>query len=308
MARIAHVSDPHLAPLPRPTVPELAGKRLSGYLSWIVKRRSIHLRSVLDLVVADVKRARPDHVALTGDLINISLKAEYVQARAWLEGFGSPDWITVAPGNHDAYIPMAWDRGPGLWADYFASEPQRREAGGSLASYFPLVRFRKTIAVVAVSTAVPTAVGVATGILGPEQLERIETVLADLRQRGFYRLLLIHHPPLRRLAPARKELLDGDRLRTVLEAEGCELVIYGHNHLHQRAEIASAHGPVHMIGIPSASQIEHHGCTAAWNLYDIKRQAGAWTTDVTTRSFDPKTRSIVTSAQFQLVHSQEDQA
>ena len=306
MARIAHVSDPHLAPLPRPTLSELAGKRLSGYLSWTLKRHNIHLRPVLDLIVADVKRARPDHVALTGDLVNISLMAEYRQARAWLEDFGTPDWITLAPGNHDAYVHVPWESGPGLWQAYFESAPHRRETKATLAGYFPLVRFRKSLAIIAVSTAVPTAVGIATGLLGEEQLERLAKVLADLRQRGFYRLLLIHHPPLRRLAPARKELLDGDRLRAVLEAEGTELVVYGHNHLHQRAEIASAHGPVHMIGIPSASQIEHHGCTAAWNLYEVKRQGGTWTTDVTTRSFDPQSRSITTSAHYQLIHRPED--
>lgn len=304
MFKIAHLTDPHLAPLPWPSLLELAGKRATGFLSWQLKRRDIHLRSVLDTVTADIRRHEPDHVALTGDLVNISLPAEFIQARDWLGSFGPGEWITLAPGNHDAYVKIPWDSGPGLWREYFTSELRTEPTQeDSFDGAFPLVRFRRNAAVIAVSTARPTTAGIATGWLGASQLERLRTILSDLRQRGFYRMLLIHHPPLRNLAPIRKELTDGDRLRALLEAEGCELVVYGHNHLHQRADMASRHGPVHMIGLPSASQIEHHGCTAAWNLFDVKRQSGTWTTDVTTRSFDTGSRTMKTSAVYRLDHA-----
>jgi 3',5'-cyclic AMP phosphodiesterase CpdA len=55
----------------------------------------------------------PDHVALTGDLINLSLQAEYRLAAKWLAALGDPDWITFVPGNHDAYVPFPWDTGWG---------------------------------------------------------------------------------------------------------------------------------------------------------------------------------------------------
>ncbi|HEX3710381.1 MAG TPA: metallophosphoesterase, partial [Pseudolabrys sp.] len=38
---LAHLSDPHLAPLPRPRVDELIGKRITGYVNWRRHRRFV---------------------------------------------------------------------------------------------------------------------------------------------------------------------------------------------------------------------------------------------------------------------------
>ena len=39
---LAHLSDPHLSPLPTPRLRELTGKRLLGYLNWRRSRRDEH--------------------------------------------------------------------------------------------------------------------------------------------------------------------------------------------------------------------------------------------------------------------------
>ena len=39
---LAHLSDPHLAPLPTPNPLQLLSKRGLGYINWLRKRRSIH--------------------------------------------------------------------------------------------------------------------------------------------------------------------------------------------------------------------------------------------------------------------------
>jgi hypothetical protein len=39
---LAHVSDPHLAPLPQPQLIELIGKRATGFVNWRRKREAIH--------------------------------------------------------------------------------------------------------------------------------------------------------------------------------------------------------------------------------------------------------------------------
>ena len=38
---LAHLSDPHLAPLPQPRATELLGKRALGYVNW-VRNRHLH--------------------------------------------------------------------------------------------------------------------------------------------------------------------------------------------------------------------------------------------------------------------------
>ncbi len=163
----------------------------------------------------------------------------------------------------------------------------------SLAARFPYIRFRRNVAIIGVSTAVPTAPGTASGMLGKAQLTRLEAALKQTRERGFYRVLLLHHPPLAGLAPRRKSLHDSPALLHVLEGEGAELVLYGHNHRHQQASLDGSHGKVHIVGVPSASQTLCHEATAAWNLFAIRREDKAWITEMTTRCFDPEANSMM---------------
>src|ERR1700728_1431369 len=79
---LAHLSDPHLPPLPAPRLRELAGKRALGYLNWKRNRYKFHRRDVLDALVSDIRSQAPDHIAVTGDLVNLALEAEFVPARA----------------------------------------------------------------------------------------------------------------------------------------------------------------------------------------------------------------------------------
>src|SRR5262245_7880467 len=101
---LAHLSDPHLAPLPRVRFAELLSKRGLGYINWLRKRRSIHRADVLSALVSDLKGQGPDHIAVTGDLVNLSLTNEFKPARDWLGGLGGPRDVTAVPGNHDAYV------------------------------------------------------------------------------------------------------------------------------------------------------------------------------------------------------------
>ena len=41
---LAHLSDPHLGPMPPARVGELASKRAIGYLNWHRKRHMVHRR------------------------------------------------------------------------------------------------------------------------------------------------------------------------------------------------------------------------------------------------------------------------
>jgi 3',5'-cyclic AMP phosphodiesterase CpdA len=119
---LAHLSDPHLAPLPSPRIGELASKRALGYLNWLHKRRAIHRRDVLAAIVADLHAARPDHIAVTGDLVNIALPVEIANAARWLDGLGPPVQVSLVPGNHDAYVPGAAAQCTWAWAPYMAGD------------------------------------------------------------------------------------------------------------------------------------------------------------------------------------------
>ena len=172
---LAHLSDPHLPPLPAPRLRDLAGKRAFGYLNWTRNRQRFHRRDVLDALVSDMQAQAPDHIAITGDLVNIALEAEFAPSRAWLESVGAPDRVTVIPGNHDVYVRATQHRFAEAWLNYLDGDDA---PGGGVT--FPFVRRRGPLALIGVSSAVPTAPLMATGKLGRVQLDALDQTLAQI--------------------------------------------------------------------------------------------------------------------------------
>jgi 3',5'-cyclic AMP phosphodiesterase CpdA len=119
---LAHLSDPHLGPLPPPQWRELLGKRATGFINWRRKRHLIHRGDVLARIVADLKAQAPDHIAVTGDLVNLALPGEYAPARAWLATLGSPADVTLVPGNHDAYVRSGIAASLAHWGDFMRGD------------------------------------------------------------------------------------------------------------------------------------------------------------------------------------------
>jgi 3',5'-cyclic AMP phosphodiesterase CpdA len=278
---LAHLSDPHLAPLPAPRLTDLASKRVLGWLHWRRTRHLIHRAEQLDLLVGDLKAQAPDHVAVTGDLVNIALAAEFPRARAWLDRLGPPSDVTLVPGNHDAYVRSALAWHATHWADFM-----RGDAASAGSPQFPFLRRRGPLAIVGLSTAVATAPFMATGRLGPGQIARLDELLAQLA--GHFRVVLIHHPPGRSPSGRFKRLTDAAALRAVLARRGAELVLHGHDHVHALDWLAGPRGPIPALGVPSASAAElagHHVAPAAYNLYRIDGEAGAWRCETVTRGF-----------------------
>lgn len=301
---LAHLSDLHLGPLPSGAARRhFALKRTIGVFNWRLNRHRMHSMAVASAVAADIVASTPDHVAFTGDIVNVAAHDEFTAAAAWLAAFGDPGWISFVPGNHDTYVRMDWKHGLAHLSAYMQGDMKVALAQSSpqIATPFPYVRLRRNVALIGVSTAVPQPLHRATGLLGSTQLESLAFLLSDLRERGYARVLMIHHPPLPGLARPRKALLDAAALRDVLENHGAELVLHGHNHEHMLNIINSRFGLVHVLGVPSASLIEsQHHPVAAWNLYRIQRQGGKWQIQVTVRSFDPVTRQVGQSTEFAL--------
>jgi 3',5'-cyclic AMP phosphodiesterase CpdA len=301
---LAHLSDVHLGPLPPGAAwRNFALKRVIGCLSWGLNRRKIHDPQVAHAIAEDIKAADPDHVALTGDLVNVAALAEFSHGAKWLKDFGEPSWISFVPGNHDAYVPVRWERGLSHFAPYMEGEMAipASHTSASLGSGFPYVRLRRNLAVIGLSTAEPQSLIRAGGSLGSKQLQALSKLLPDLKAKGYYRVLIIHHPPLPGLAPNRKALTDAGALQEIITKEGAELVLHGHNHREMLNFIDGAAGKIPVIGVPSASSngTRQHE-PAAWNHYEINRIQGNWVTDVSIRSWDIQTKAIVTKRHFAL--------
>ncbi len=67
--------------------------------------------------------------------------------------------------------------------------------------------------------------------------------------------------------------------------------------------LSTRHGPVNIIGAPSASAPEQGKYdAAAWYFYRIKRQDGAWQTEVTMRGWDVHAKAFVERQTFAFWH------
>ena len=273
MFRLAHLSDPHLGPLPDARVAELISKRVIGYVNWQRNRATSHTSDHLDAVVADLKVSEPDHVAVTGDLVNLALDAELEPARLWLSGLGDPNDVSAIPGNHDAYVPGSVKKAVAKWRAFMSSD-----ADGGDHSPFPFVRRRGPVGIVGLSSASASAPFMATGIFDPAQARALRTALLRLGEEGLFRIVLIHHPPLRTVTHWYRRLIGAARLRKVVHETGAELILHGHTHTDDLVWIEGPGKQVPVVGVPSASNAPGGKRPGGrYNLFEINGNAENWT-------------------------------
>jgi len=275
MFSLAHLSDPHIGPIATPRLRELLNKRGLGLINWYRKRHRHHHADVLNAVVKDMQAQSPDHIAVTGDLVNISLDTEFAGAARWLMSVGTPEHVTLVPGNHDAYIRRASG-----WAAQHWGEFMRGDDGAD----FPFVRRRGPLAIVGLTTSLPTGPFMATGHLGGEQLARLAEILIALARERLFRVVLIHHPPIPNRRHYMKRLIDGPMFRALIAEHGAELVLHGHNHEQQLMWLDGPKGRIPAVGVPSASAIvSDHDEPGAYNMYAIDGGPGAWSCEMLSR-------------------------
>ena len=296
MFALAHLSDPHLGPLPDVRWRELASKRVLGYVNWQRNRSAVLGAETVRAVVDDLHDARPDHVAVTGDLVNLGLPAEIAEARHWLESLGSPETVTLVPGNHDAYVPGAVAGFRAAWHPYMTGD----DAGAVVR--FPFVRRRGPVGIVGVSTAIATAPFMATGRIRAADATALADALAHLGREGLFRVVLIHHPPVAGSTRWHRRLIGARLFRDAIAAAGAELILHGHNHRTVVAQLPGPAGPVPVVGVTSASQAPHEGRPGGgYLLFRIGRSGNGFVCDLAERGLARAGGPIETIREMRLV-------
>jgi 3',5'-cyclic AMP phosphodiesterase CpdA len=269
--RLAHVTDPHFRGFAGVSVGDFVGKRVVGAVNLVVNRTRKHKMQLLEALREDLRAQAVDHLALTGDLSNISIEAEWRSALAWLDALGAPpEAVTVIPGNHDTYVQDVVDSG--VFERLFAAY-QTRDAGSSGEAY-PFARVRGDVALVGVTSCVATGDLGAWGEMGAAQLARLERTLADPALAGKTRVVLIHHPPVAIKPGEHRNLRDRAALVDVLARTGAELVLHGHDHDDERATLAGPGGAkIPVVGAGSASYAGAAERRSRYNVYEIDGRA-----------------------------------
>lgn len=272
MTLLAHISDVHLAPLPPVKWTELVNKRITGYLNWRFRRRQSLSGDGLTTLVRHMRDQAPDVIAVTGDLVNLGLEAEANTAWNWLQTIGVPEGVCVSPGNHDSYLKPSFAWNADRWGDYMRGETVDD-------AQFPFVRRVNDVAVISCSSSVPSGPGLALGRFDEAQASRLRRILKILGEAGYFRVVLIHHPPNLEARHPRLGLYGARHFRAAVAAEGAEMILHGHTHKSTIFAIPGPNGDVPVIGVAAAgaAQREDGGeDPARYNLFKIERHAGGW--------------------------------
>lgn len=295
MITLAHISDIHLSPMPDLGWRDLLGKRLTGYLNWKIKRHGELNSETLSSLVAHMQAQNADFTAVTGDLVNLALTVEVERAGQWLTALGATDKVAVCPGNHDAYVPGALESAQELWGDYMKGETLDEAA-------FPFVRRVGELAIISCSSAVPTRPFLAVGRFDAEQAERLGRILHVMGEAGFFRTVLIHHPPNQELQHPSFGLKGHKLFRQVIAEHGAELVLHGHTHRSSIHSIPGKGKEVPVVGVAAASAAQ--GGTlddpARYNLFRIERTGDGWACTMREYGFQRLGNDIVMRMQMRI--------
>ncbi|WP_224703269.1 metallophosphoesterase family protein [Devosia aquimaris] len=271
MITLAHISDIHLSPMPEVGWRDLLGKRLTGYLNWKLKRHDELNSETLASLVSHLQTQNADFTAVTGDLVNLALPFEIERAGRWLRALGQSDKIAVCPGNHDAYVSGALEAAQQNWGEYMQGETLD-------AAVFPFVRRVGELAVISCSSAVPTRPFLAVGRFDEAQADRLGRILKVMGEAGYFRTVLIHHPPNPELQHPSFGLKGHKLFRSVIAEHGAELILHGHTHRSSIHSIPGKGAEVPVVGVAAASSAQ--GGTlddpARYNLFRIERAGNGW--------------------------------
>lgn len=280
MFRLVHLSDIHLGPLPAVKRRELLSKRVVGYANWRLNRKGDMNDLFLDRLVEHMQAAKPDHIAVTGDLVNLALPEELKLARAWLDTLGDPNDVSAVPGNHDTYVPGALKEIIDLWQPYMTGDDERT------GNPFPYLRERGEIALIGTNSGRATMPFMATGTFRSNQAEETTALLRSAQEDGKFRVVMIHHPPFENATIWNKRLIGSNKFRAMVAEIGAELVLHGHTHIQSIEEIDGPDGLIPVIGVPSASKapgVERKDSEenpsrpgARYNLFSISGDPGNW--------------------------------
>jgi 3',5'-cyclic AMP phosphodiesterase CpdA len=284
--RLAHISDPHLSSLKDISWRLLANKRILGYLSWRLSRRFIHRLDILNSLIGDLDSSRSNHLVISGDLTHIGTAPECEQVSTWLAQLGSADDISVIPGNHDRYIKENEATTIGRWAPYMLGDAA---LSSSQTLDFPSFRKRGHLAIIGLSTALPTAPFFASGKLGEQQIDKLAQVLKQTEQQGLFRVVVLHHGPLSDSNKFRKRLIDAPQFRSVVQSCGAELILHGHGHYPVCGWLQGKNSKVPVLGAASASLLSKSVTKrAGYNIYDVNATDSGWRVQVESRRYDSK--------------------
>lgn len=208
-------------------------------------------RALVGALVSCLRELSPDAVAVSGDLTQRARRAQFREARAFLDALALP--LVVVPGNHDV--------------------PLYNVAARFL---FPLAGYRRHITrerhpalhdeeVVILGADTTRTLTIKDGGLRPADVERLATGLKEAPPAAV-KIVVCHHPFDRRSGRAAMERL---------VASGADVFLTGHLHLSYAGHTAVRYGTADRSAIVveagTATSVRARGEANAFNLLRLER-------------------------------------
>lgn len=273
--RFLHTSDIHLLDLSGVSPWRYLNKRVTGRFNLALKRRRSHDGRLFEAMISMAPQLGVERLVVTGDLTNLALEPEFELVQRTLRAASVP--TTVIPGNHDTYTrgSVRKRRFEAYLAEFMEGERLEGEA-------YPFVQRFDDVALIGVSTAIPSMPLHAVGRVGPNQLQRLGRILEMTRDEGRCRIVLVHHPVVDGVSGLRHDLVDRNAFAAVIAEHGADLVLHGHEHRIVATELPGPTGPVPVHGVPSGTSVSTKpGREACFSVYDaapdhIRRELYIW--------------------------------
>ena len=198
--------------------------------------------AALDWFVEQVMRETPDAVIITGDLTMRARSTEFAAAQNWLSALGAP--VLIEPGNHDLPYFNPVRR---IWRPYGrVMRLQEQLHDGVDVDGVHLVSLPTT-------ARAQWRLNWSKGKVGRrplhEAVQSLETGSPDK-----CRIVLTHHPLIEAATRTSGRTTGGRGALEAIAAAGADVVLSGHVHDPFDLEVATAHGPVRLIGAGTLSE------------------------------------------------------
>jgi 3',5'-cyclic AMP phosphodiesterase CpdA len=172
-------------------------------------------------------------------------------------------------------VPGAFDKVCRSWGAWMTGDGQNAPADRHA---FPYMRVRGKVALIGVSSARATAPFMANGFFREDQSHRLGTMLDKAAKQGLFRIVMIHHPPVRGAVAQHKRLFGIGNFQKTISRHGAELILHGHSHDPTLYWIGGkGKQTVPAVGVAAGGQsIGGQHPAAQWNLLEISGEPESW--------------------------------
>ena len=180
---------------------------------------------------------------------------------------------------------MDFDKSIIHWKDYIKTDVVLSKYFKMKKNTFPYLKVRNEIALIGLSTAIPTLPFMCYGKIGKDQLIKLEDIFIYLSKKNYFKILILHHP-IHKIGPFNyKGLLDNDKLIKLLDDYNIELLLHGHLHKDSITYLKTKNSIIPCFGIPSSSNVNKKAKQFSYNKYEIYKMNDEWNFNVYRRIY-----------------------